>query len=140
VLQTLFNLPHFSDYFEKSEYTRHLHPKNKGIAKVFGNLVAQMKASGSSSSAASSYSLSSYSYGSSNSTYSRSGAGYETPQEFKSSFSRACSKFSGYSQEDAQEFLVALLELLSSDLNRQKDPAKYKELGFDKKMSIEANV
>ena len=36
----------------------------------------------------------------------------------------------GYAQQDAQEFLTALLELLSIDLNRVKKP-KYKELTAD---------
>ena len=39
-------------------------------------------------------------------------------------------RFSGYGQQDAQEFLLALLELLSLELNRSKNP-RYKELKAD---------
>ena len=38
------------------------------------------------------------------------------------------SKFSGYDQEDAQEFLITLLQGLVNDLNRVKIKPKYKEL------------
>lgn len=38
--------------------------------------------------------------------------------------------FSGYGQQDAQEFLLALLEHLSQDLNRSRKP-KYRELKAD---------
>lgn len=124
-----------------------LHPKNKGIAKSFGDLLSKMKQSTVSSSSQSTYSsgygYSSYyssSYGSSYGSSSGRSASYETPTDFKYSFSRACGKFDGYSQEDAQEFLVSLLELLNTDLNRQKNPAKYKELEFNPKKSLEANV
>lgn len=54
----------------------------------------------------------------------------ETPSELKSAIGSKKSRFQGYSQQDAQEFLAALLELLSLDLNRSKNP-KYKELTAD---------
>lgn len=127
MLQSLFNLPVFANYFENSDYLKDLHPQNKGVARAFGSLVSKMKSGATSNS-------------SSSSSYFRSSGSYENPKEFKSSFSRACRKFSGYSQEDAQEFLVALLEIISSDLNQQRDPAKYKELNFDKQKPIEVIV
>lgn len=54
----------------------------------------------------------------------------ETPSEIKSAVAARKTRFSGYAQQDAQEFLTALLELLSLDLNRSKNP-KYKELTAD---------
>jgi ubiquitin C-terminal hydrolase len=54
----------------------------------------------------------------------------ENPSELKVAIGSKKPRFSGYSQQDAQEFLTSLLELLSSDLNRSKNP-KYKELNAD---------
>jgi ubiquitin carboxyl-terminal hydrolase 2/21 len=41
-----------------------------------------------------------------------------SPTEFKSEVSRFARRFGGYNQQDAQEFLIALLEGLQDDLNR----------------------
>ena len=49
----------------------------------------------------------------------------ETPSELKNAIGSKKSRFLGYSQQDAQEFLAALLELLSQDLNRSTKP-KYR--------------
>lgn len=44
-------------------------------------------------------------------------------------------KFSGYDQEDAQEFLKALLECIHDDVNRVQKKPKYKELKDHPEMS-----
>lgn len=54
----------------------------------------------------------------------------ETPSDIKNAVAMKKPRFSGYAQQDAQEFLAALLELLSLDLNRSRNP-KYKELTAD---------
>ena len=46
----------------------------------------------------------------------------ETPSDLKNAIASKKSRFSGTAQQDAQEFLAALLELLSSDLNRCRKP------------------
>jgi hypothetical protein len=54
----------------------------------------------------------------------------EQPGELKLAVAAKKHRFAGYAQQDAQEFLTALLELLSLDLNRVKTP-KYQELTAD---------
>lgn len=54
----------------------------------------------------------------------------QTPSELKNAIGSKKSRFLGYSQQDAQQFLAALLELLSQDLNRSTKP-KYRELTAD---------
>jgi ubiquitin C-terminal hydrolase len=54
----------------------------------------------------------------------------ETPSDIKAAVAAKKTRFSGYGQQDAQEFLLALLELLSLELNRSRNP-KYKELKAD---------
>ena len=49
---------------------------------------------------------------------------------FKSLIGRCNSQFSGYGQQDSQEFLRFALDELSADLNRIKNKPKYKELNF----------
>ena len=66
--------------------------------------------------------------------------GSEAPTSLKSSIGRKHRKFSGYAQQDSQEFLVNLLEGISEDLNRVRGKPKYKELDYDKKKSMQFNV
>jgi len=47
-----------------------------------------------------------------------SGQDSVSPTDFKSEVSRFARRFGGYNQQDAQEFLIALLEGLQDDLNR----------------------
>lgn len=65
--------------------------------------------------------------------------GSEAPTSLKSSIGRKHRKFSGYAQQDSQEFLVNLLEGISEDLNRVRGKPKYKELDYDKKKSMQFN-
>lgn len=49
----------------------------------------------------------------------------QNPSDLKSAIGEKKPRFSGYAQQDAQQFLVALLQLMSSDLNRSGKP-KYR--------------
>jgi ubiquitin C-terminal hydrolase len=52
---------------------------------------------------------------------------------------RATRHFTGYDQEDGQEFLRFLLDSLHEDLNRVSGKAKYQELKEDKAKSLQLN-
>ena len=51
-----------------------------------------------------------------------------SPDDFKREFGHKHSMFSGYRQQDTQEFCRFLLEDMNSELNEVKHPAPYKEL------------
>ena len=51
-----------------------------------------------------------------------------SPDDFKREFGYKHSMFSGYRQQDTQEFCRFLLEDMNSELNEVKNPAPYKEL------------
>lgn len=98
----MFNLPHFNTYFLENRHLRECN-NNGRVAQSYGKLVQAIRNSTSRA---------------------------ETPSELKSAVAAKKPRFSGYAQQDAQEFLAALLELLSLDLNRSRNP-KYKELTAD---------
>ena len=54
------------------------------------------------------------------------------PSELKSQISRVARQFSGYSQQDAQEFLRFLLDGMHNELNRIEQKPKYKEINCEK--------
>lgn len=56
---------------------------------------------------------------------------YITPKDLKNSVSRVASRFSGYGQQDAQEFLRFLLDGIHNELNRNKKKPKYMEIKCD---------
>lgn len=98
----MFNLPSFNEYFLEGYYLKEIKSGSR-VAEAYARTVKMIRSSTSKS---------------------------ETPSELKSAIGSKKSRFQGYSQQDAQEFLAALLELLSLDLNRSKNP-KYKELTAD---------
>mmetsp|Transcript_16574 Transcript_16574/g.28206 ORF Transcript_16574/g.28206 Transcript_16574/m.28206 type:complete len:176 (+) Transcript_16574:957-1484(+) len=63
----------------------------------------------------------------------RSGKGQITPQDLKSQISRVAKQFSGYGQQDAQEFLRFLLDGMHNELNRVESKPKYQEINCEKK-------
>jgi ubiquitin C-terminal hydrolase len=77
----MLNLPHFNDYFMEN---RHLKEANSSgrVAHAYGRLVQTMKTST---------------------------ARAETPSDLKYAVSMKKPRFSGTAQQDAQEFLAALL-------------------------------
>lgn len=54
------------------------------------------------------------------------------PSELKQQISRVARQFSGYGQQDAQEFLRFLLDGMHNELNRIEQKPKYKEIDCDK--------
>lgn len=98
----MLNLPSFNDYFLDNRHSREMSSSSR-VAAAYGRLVQLVK---------------------------NSSARSETPSEIKSAVAAKKPRFSGYAQQDAQEFLTALLELLSLELNRSRNP-KYKELTAD---------
>ena len=54
------------------------------------------------------------------------------PSELKQQISRVARQFSGYGQQDAQEFLRFLLDGMHNELNRIEHKPKYKEIECDK--------
>jgi ubiquitin C-terminal hydrolase len=102
ILQCMLNLPKFNDYFLQNMHTRELNSSGR-VATSYGRLVQLIRSSTSRA---------------------------ETPSDIKAAVAAKKTRFSGYGQQDAQEFLLALLELLSLELNRSRNP-KYKELKAD---------
>ena len=54
------------------------------------------------------------------------------PSELKQQISRVARQFSGYGQQDAQEFLRFLLDGMHNELNRIEQKPKYKEIECEK--------
>lgn len=59
------------------------------------------------------------------------------PSELKSQISRVARQFSGYGQQDAQEFLRFLLDGMHNELNRIKKKPKYRQIDCDKYPIVE---
>ncbi|KAK6199323.1 peptidase C19, ubiquitin C-terminal hydrolase 2 [Scheffersomyces amazonensis] len=112
-LQCLLHVPEINYYFYYNLYKQELNLDNPlgnhgDIANVFGNLLKQAFDINPTKSSSSS---------------SNTGSGSISPREFKSTIGRYSSMFSGYLQQDSQEFLSWLLDALHEDLNRiQKKP------------------
>jgi len=60
-----------------------------------------------------------------------SGSSAERPQDVKRVVGHVASRFIGYDQQDAQEFLHFFLDALHEDLNRIKVKPKYEEIEDD---------
>jgi ubiquitin C-terminal hydrolase len=115
ILQCLFNTPKFYQYFVNGTHKKDLNPKHKDLALSFGSLLQKIhKQAGPPSS-----------YNS------------ESTYDLKRSLERVNSQFSGYDQQDAQEFLKALLEGINDDGNRNRSKPAYKELKVDPRKSIQ---
>ncbi|KAF1927490.1 UCH-domain-containing protein [Didymella exigua CBS 183.55] len=96
-LQCLRSVEELSLYFLNNQWENEVNKVNpigyKGqIASVYANLV--------------------------NSIYSVNGSSSFSPKQFKQTLGRANSLFSGYGQQDSQEFLSWLIDALHEDLNR----------------------
>lgn len=55
-----------------------------------------------------------------------------TPSDLKQQVSRVARQFSGYGQQDSQEFLRFMLDGMHNELNRVKKKPKYKQIDCDK--------
>ena len=65
---------------------------------------------------------------------------YFPPRRMKEAVSRKSRRFSGYNQQDAQEFLICLLEGINEELNRVRSKPKYVELDYHNDRSMQKNV
>lgn len=97
-LQCLLHVPELNDYFFYNVYQKELNLDNPlgchgNIASSFGNLLKLAFEPNATTS-------------------------FVTPREFKSMIGRYSSMFSGYMQQDSQEFLSWLLDSIHEDLNR----------------------
>ncbi|CAF1196465.1 unnamed protein product [Adineta steineri] len=94
-LQCISNVPALTDYFLRREYLQHINRDNplgmKGdVAQAYGDLITNMW-SGK--------------------------INYYAPKSLKQNVARYAPQFSGYSQQDSQEFMSFLLDGLHEDLN-----------------------
>ncbi|CAF4349932.1 unnamed protein product, partial [Rotaria magnacalcarata] len=97
-LQCISNVPALTDYFRRRDYSEHINRDNplgmKGdVAQAYGDLIANMW-SGK--------------------------INYYAPKALKQNVARYAPQFSGYSQQDSQEFMSFLLDGLHEDLNLVK--------------------
>ena len=119
-LQCISNVPALTDYFLRREYLQHINRDNplgmKGdVAQAYGELITNMW-SGKIS--------------------------YYAPKSLKQNVARYAPQFSGYSQQDSQEFMSFLLDGLHEDLNliRQKPYVEKKDddgIAEDSKLAAE---
>ncbi|KAK2745653.1 CSN-associated deubiquitinating enzyme Ubp12 [Myotisia sp. PD_48] len=98
-LQCLKNVEELTHYFLQNEYKQELNPNNPlshngDVARAYASLLHQM--------------------------YDEQGAASFAPRNFKNVIGRYGPSFSGYGQQDSQEFLLFLLDGLQEDLNRIK--------------------
>ncbi|RMZ92033.1 hypothetical protein DV736_g726, partial [Chaetothyriales sp. CBS 134916] len=97
-LQSLRSVRELTDYFLHDEYKRELNRDNPlghdgNVALAYGQLIHQIYADGANSC---------------------------SPSKFKATIGRYGPNFSGYQQQDSQEFLLFLIDGLNEDLNRIK--------------------
>ncbi|CAD8150879.1 unnamed protein product [Paramecium octaurelia] len=102
VLQCLLNLPAFNEHFLNGDYLKDLNSKNSSVPNEYSKLVSTVRSTPNFQSIA--------------------------PYGIKSAVENVMPCFRGYAQQDAQEFLVALLDGLSLGLNRVKSKSTYKEM------------
>ena len=106
-LQCVRSVEELTEYFLRNKYKSELNPKNPlshggNVAKAYASLLHEM------------YIASSTSF---------------SPRQFKNTIGRYGASFSGYAQQDSQEFLLFLLDGLQEDLNRihNKPYVEYKD-------------
>ncbi|EGC46740.1 ubiquitin carboxyl-terminal hydrolase [Histoplasma capsulatum var. duboisii H88] len=101
-LQCVRSVEELTQYFLQDEYRKDLNPGNPlshdgNVAKAYANLLHQL--------------------------YDDNGTSSFAPRQFKQTIGRYGPSFSGYGQQDSQEFVLFLLDGLQEDLNRiQKKP------------------
>ena len=102
VLQPMMATPYLTDYF-KNNFSKEKHHRSTKLAKTYCELL---------------------------NTCRNSGGRTVTPSSLKKAVSRTVKTFSGYNQQDSQEFLRFLIDRMHDELNRVTKKAKYKELNF----------
>jgi len=130
ILQCMSNTALLREFFLSNSYKNDINVRNKAakghLAKAFGNLLHRMWTDrpdneNSSSSYASPY-------GGSSSSYLGKRSFSERPVQVKKVVSRYASRFIGYSQHDAHEFLRYLVDGLHEDLNKITNQPSYEEI------------
>ncbi|CDW83589.1 ubiquitin carboxyl-terminal hydrolase 2-like [Stylonychia lemnae] len=104
ILQCVFATPYLNDFF-LTEYSKSSQYRSARLADAYNSLIKQVK------------------------------QGYEStisPTDLKYAVSKVAPQFSGYGQQDAQEFLRFFLDGLHEELNRVRKKPPYKEMDFDK--------
>lgn len=104
-LQCLSNVPYLTEYFLNGTHKKHINkksPSRGAVAMSFGRLICNL--------------------------WSRKKSGAEKPSELKKVIGQVASRFMGYEQHDAQEFLRFLLDALHDDLNLIRKRPPYVEL------------
>ena len=100
--------PYLNDYFLNT-YPSERHHRSTRLAKTYYELLKQCR---------------------------NSGGRTVTPSAIKNAVSRTVPQFSGYGQQDSQEFLRFTLDRMHDELNRVTTKPAYRELKFQN-MSIE---
>ena len=109
ILQPLMATPYMGDYF-LNKFPSERHPRSTTLARTYADMLKACK---------------------------NSGGNAFTPSAIKSAVSRTVSQFSGYGQQDSQEFMRFLIDRMHDELNRVTTKPAYRELKFSN-MSIEA--
>ena len=112
-LQCLSNVPALTDYFRRKEYIEHINRDNPlgmrgDVAQAYGDLIADVWS------------------GTTN---------YVAPKSLKQNVARYAPQFSGYAQQDSQEFMSFLLDGLHEDLNLVKKKPYVEKIDDDGKTS-----
>ena len=94
--------PYLNDYF-LNQFPKERHHRNTNLAQTYYELLKACKNSGGSA---------------------------VTPSSLKSAVSRTVSQFTGYGQQDSQEFMRFLIDRMHDELNRVTSKPAYRELDF----------
>lgn len=108
VLQPLMATPYMNDYF-LNKFSKESHLRSTNLAKTYAEMLKSCRNAG--------------------------GTAF-TPSAIKNAVSRTVSQFSGYGQQDSQEFMRFLIDRMHDELNRVATKPAYRELNFQN-MSIE---
>ena len=122
VLQALFNLPGFSDFFEKRNILNESQRLSNQVSLLFKNLKNSYFERHSSQSR--DYHMESYG----------------NPSGFKAVFGRFFPEFNNDKQQDAYDFLTSLLDQLGKEQNQVKIQPPYMQMFYDKTKSQKLNV
>ena len=102
ILQPMMASPFLTDYFFKS-FGKERHNRSTRLAQTYADLLHACKTAGGSP---------------------------VTPSALKNAVARTVATFSGYNQQDSQEFMRFLIDRMHDELNRVTSKPAYRELNF----------
>ena len=102
ILQPLLASPYLNDYF-LNHFSSERHHRSTRLAETYFELLKMCRNSSGSA---------------------------VTPSAIKNAVSRTVSQFSGYGQQDSQEFMRFLIDRMHDELNRVTSKPAYRELDF----------